>query len=86
VPAELKLGMRAAFKGVFILAGGFDRGRAERALDAGEADLIAFARPFIANPDLPARLRADAALNPLDMATFYTPGLKGYTDYPMLNA
>jgi N-ethylmaleimide reductase len=86
VPAELKLGLRAAFKGVFILAGGFDKGRAERALEAGEADLIAFARPFIANPDLVARLQADAALNPLDMATFYTPGPKGYTDYPTLNA
>jgi N-ethylmaleimide reductase len=86
VPAELKRGLRAAFKGVFILAGGFDRGRAERALEAGEADLIAFARPFIANPDLVTRLQADAALNPLDMATFYTPGPKGYTDYPTLNA
>jgi len=86
VPAALKLGMRTAFKGVFILAGGFDRGRGESALEAGEADLIAFARPFIANPDLVARLQAAAAFNPLDMATFYTPGSKGYTDYPSLNA
>jgi len=86
VPAELKLGLRTAFKGVFILAGGFDRGRAELALEAGDADLIAFARPFIANPDLVARLRTHAALNPLDMATFYTPGPQGYTDYPALKA
>ncbi|WP_374569488.1 alkene reductase [Ideonella sp.] len=86
VPTELKRDLRAAFKGVFILAGGFDKGRAERALEAGDADLIAFARPFIANPDLVARLQADAPLNPLDMATFYTPGAKGYTDYPTLNA
>ena len=86
VPAELKLGLRAAFKRVFILAGGYDRGRAERALEAGRADLIAFARPFIANPDLVARMQADAALNPLDMATFYTPGPKGYTDYPTVTA
>jgi N-ethylmaleimide reductase len=86
VPAELKLGMRAAFKRVFILAGGFDRARAERALEAGHADLIAFARPFLANPDLVARMQADAALNPLDTATFYTPGPKGYTDYPLLSA
>jgi N-ethylmaleimide reductase len=42
--------------------------------------------PFIANPDLVARMQANAALNPLDMATFYTPGPKGYTDYPTLNA
>ena len=86
VPAALKLGLRTAFKGLFILAGGFDRGRAERALEGGEADLIAFARPFIANPDLVARLQADAALSPLDMATFYTPGPKGYTDYTTLDA
>jgi N-ethylmaleimide reductase len=86
VPAELKLRLRAAFKGLFILAGGFDLARAERALEAGHADLVAFARPFIANPDLVARMQANAALNPLDMATFYTPGPKGYTDYPTLNA
>ncbi len=86
VPAELKLRLRAAFNGLFILAGGFGRTTAAVALEAGHADLIAFARPFIANPDLVARMQADAALNPLDMATFYTPGPKGYTDYPMLNA
>ncbi len=84
VPAELKRGLRAAFKQVFILAGGYDRARAEQALEAGDADLIAFARPFIANPDLVARLQADAPLNALDTATFYTPGPKGYTDYPAL--
>lgn len=86
VPAELKSRLRAAFQGQFILAGGFDRASAERALQAGQADLIAFARPFIANPDLVARMRADAALNAADAATFYTPGSKGYTDYPSLTA
>lgn len=86
VPAELKLRLRAAFKGVFILAGGFDRASGEHALEAGQADLIAFARPFIANPDLVARLQAEAPHNALDMATFYTPGAKGYTDYPALAA
>ena len=86
VPAEVKQGLRAAFKGLFILAGGFDRAGAERALEAGQADLIAFARPFIANPDLVARMQADAALNPLEMTTFYTPGPKGCTDYPTLDA
>ena len=85
-PAELKLRLRAAFKGLFILAGGFDRASAEKALAAGQADLIAFARPFLANPDLVARMRADAALNAVDMATFYTPGPKGYIDYPALAA
>ena len=84
VPAELKLRFRAAFQGLFILAGGFDRAGAERALRAGQADLIAFARPFLANPDLVERMRAESALNVVDMATFYTPGSKGYTDYPTL--
>ncbi|MCT9810921.1 alkene reductase [Acidovorax sp. Be4] len=84
VPAELKSQLRAAFKGWFILAGGFDRASAESALKAGQADLIAFARPFLASPDLVERMRAGVALNAMDMATFYTPGPKGYTDYPAL--
>lgn len=84
VPAELKSRLRAAFRGLFILAGGFDRASAESVLEAGQADLIAFARPFLANPDRVERMRADAALNPVDMATFYTPGHQGYTDYPAL--
>ncbi|MBK7613718.1 MAG: alkene reductase [Burkholderiales bacterium] len=86
VPAALKLRLREAFQGVFILAGGFDRASAQSALEAGHADLIAFARPFIANPDLVQRMQSHAALNPVDMATFYTPGPKGYTDYPALGA
>lgn len=86
VPADLKSRLRAAFTGTFILAGGFDRARAEKALGAGQADLIAFARPFLANPDLVERMRADAPLNAVDAATFYTPGPKGYTDYPALAA
>ena len=86
VPAELKSRLRAAFRGLFILAGGFDRTSADRALQAGQADLIAFARPFLANPDLVARMQSDAALNAVDAQTFYTPGAKGYTDYPALAA
>jgi N-ethylmaleimide reductase len=86
VPAELKLRLRAAFGGLFILAGGFDRAGAESTLKAGQADLIAFARPFLANPDLVKRMQANAPLNAADMATFYTPGAKGYTDYPALAA
>lgn len=84
VPAELKSRLRGAFKGLFILAGGFDHARAEAALKANQADLIAFARLFLANPDLVARMRVDAPLNAVDSATFYTPGPKGYTDYPTL--
>jgi N-ethylmaleimide reductase len=84
VPATLKAQLRAAFDGPFILAGGFDKASAEKALEANQADLIAFGRPFLSNPDLVARLRTGASLNAPDMATFYTPGAKGYTDYPVL--
>lgn len=86
VPAEFKFRLRVAFNGLFILAGGFDKTNAETALGAGHADLIAFARPFIANPDLVERLQVNAELNAADMSTFYTPGPKGYTDYPRLGA
>jgi N-ethylmaleimide reductase len=86
VPAEYKAALRAAFKGVFILAGGFDGDSAQAALSAGQADLIAFGRPFLANPDLVERLRRQADLNAPDFGTFYTPDAKGYTDYPLLAA
>jgi N-ethylmaleimide reductase len=84
VPEALKAGLRAAFKGTFILTGGFDAMSAEAALKAGKADLIGFGRPFLSNPDLVARMRSGAAMNAPDMGTFYTPGAKGYTDYPAL--
>ncbi len=84
VPAAYKRALRAAFDGPFILAGGFDAASAEAALRAGEADLIAFGRPILANPDLVERMRRGVALNAPDMNTFYTPGAAGYTDYPIL--
>lgn len=82
VPAELKAKLRTLFKGSFILAGGFDQDSAEAAIKAGHADLIGFGRPFISNPDLVERFKAHAELSAPDMGTFYTPGEKGYTDYP----
>ena len=54
------------------------------AATARQADLIGFGRPFLANPDLVARMKAGAALNAPDMSTFYTADAKGYTDYPTL--
>jgi N-ethylmaleimide reductase len=81
VPAELKAKLRAAFAQTFIAVGGFDAKSAEKVLQAKEADLIAFGRPFISNPDLVARMRTGAALSAPDMSTFYTPGEKGYIDY-----
>jgi N-ethylmaleimide reductase len=86
VPADFKRKLRDGFDGLFILSGGFDRARAEQALQAKDGDLVAFGRPFLANPDLVARLRKGAQLNAPDMATFYVPGAKGYTDYPALAA
>ena len=78
--------IRDAYRGTLILSGGYDRARAEKDLESGAADLVAFGRPFLANPDLVERFRVGAALNEPDMATFYTPGEKGYTDYPVLTA
>ncbi len=76
--------IREGFNGTLILSGGYDKARAEAALQSGKADLIAIGRPFLANPDLVERLKTDAPLNDPDFATFYTPGEKGYTDYPVL--
>ena len=76
--------MRAAFGGTFILNGGYDARTGAAALKAGEADLLAYGRLFLANPDLVERFRTGAALNEPDTRTFYTSGSKGYTDYPML--
>ncbi len=82
VPADLKLALRKAWPRTFILAGGFDRPGAEAALREGRADLVALGRPFLANPDLVARLERGLPLNAPDFGTFYTPGPKGYTDCP----
>jgi len=76
--------IRETWHGPLMLAGGFDAGTAERWLREGRADLIAFGRKFIANPDLPERLRAGAPLNADDRTTYYGGGEKGYTDYPSL--
>jgi N-ethylmaleimide reductase len=84
VPQSIKDTYRKVFKGALILSGGYDAARAESDLAAGRADLIAVGRPLLANPDLVERWKAGAPLNAPDMNTFYTPGAKGYTDYPAL--
>jgi N-ethylmaleimide reductase len=82
--AELRRAYRmAGGKGAWMVNNGYDKALAERALQDG-ADLVAFGRPFIANPDLVRRLKQDAPLNPLDKDTLYGGGAKGYTDYPAL--
>jgi N-ethylmaleimide reductase len=84
VPDSMKATFRGVFKGALILSGGYDAARAESDLAAGKCDLVAVGKPFLANPDLVARWKTHAAVNAPDMATFYTPGPKGYTDYPAL--
>jgi N-ethylmaleimide reductase len=84
VPQSIKETFRKVFKGTLILSGGYDAARAEADLEAGKADLIGIGRPLLANADLLERWKSGAPLNPPDMATFYTPGAKGYTDYPLL--
>lgn len=95
VPDATKDAMREAYKGSstsdsgassgsFILSGGYDAARAEADIAAGRADLIAVGRPLLANPDLVHRWAVGAPLNAPDFSTFYTPGHKGYTDYPAL--
>lgn len=76
--------LREKYHGTLMVAGGFDRDSAEAWLRAGRADLIAFGRKFIANPDLPQRLRTRAPLQADDPDTYYGGGAKGYTDYPTL--
>ncbi|MHB8414218.1 MAG: alkene reductase [Acidiferrobacteraceae bacterium] len=84
VPDSIKKMFRSTFKGKLILSGGYDAARAESDLAAGKCDLIAVGRLFLANPDLVARWKTGAPVNAPDMSTFYTPGPKGYTDYPAL--
>jgi len=74
--------IREHFRGAYILSGGYDRDRAEADLAENKGDLVAFGRPFLANPSLVEKLRSGTELTPPDFSTFYTPGEKGYTDYP----
>jgi N-ethylmaleimide reductase len=75
---------RGSFDGVYIANAGYDLAKARDAVASGHADLVAFGVLFLANPDLPRRLRTGAALNAPDRATFYGGTEKGYTDYPSL--
>jgi N-ethylmaleimide reductase len=78
--------LRPIFRRTLISTGGYSPASAEHVLEKHEADLIGFGRLFIANPDLPERIRAGALLNEPDQATFYTPGEHGYTDYPTMES
>ncbi|ATH83115.1 alkene reductase [Pseudomonas sp. KHPS1] len=82
LPESFRRDVRANFSGKILYAGRYTAERGERLIEAGLADLIAFGRPFIANPDLPARIANGWPLNPLDPATVYGGAEKGLTDYP----
>ncbi|RKD13216.1 alkene reductase [Pelobium manganitolerans] len=84
LPKNVREDIRKNFEGTLILCGNFDDRKANEALQNDEADLIAFGKPYLANPDLLERYKTGAGLNQPDMDTFYTPGEKGYTDYPVM--
>lgn len=76
--------LRHAYSGTYMANNGYDRQMAIDAIDNGTADLVCFGRPFVANPDLVARLQSDCPLNEIDQDTLYGGGAEGYTDYPFL--
>jgi len=78
--------LRTLFNGSYIANGGYSGETAEQSLASNESDFIAFGVPFIANPDLPTRIKQGAELNSPDFDTFYGGDAKGYTDYPALQA
>ena len=81
-PENFRRELRGAFSGAIIVAGGYSPSKAEGILEAGLADVVAFGRPFIANPDLPHRLAEDLPLAAFDPETLFGGTEKGYTDYP----
>lgn len=78
--------IKQLFGGLYMANNGYDKARASAALAEGRADLVAFGKPFIANPDLVTRFLLDAPLNPLQAATLYGGSHPGYTDYPLLQS
>jgi N-ethylmaleimide reductase len=77
--------LRPLFSGPFAAGGGFDHQSGSAMLESGGADFIVFGKLFTSNPDLPERFAVGAPLTPFDASTFYTPGAKGYTDFPAMS-
>jgi N-ethylmaleimide reductase len=84
VPAATLSAIRREFKGTLIYCNNFTPETAEAELQTGDADLIAFGRHFLANPDFVERIIAGASLNPVDFTTLYSADEKGYIDYPTM--
>ena len=85
VPESFRVELRRVFKGSIIVAGRYDVARANEVIDNGYADLVAFGRPFIANPDLPYRLMHQLPLSAFDKGPLFGGSAAGYTDYPTYN-
>jgi N-ethylmaleimide reductase len=85
IPAKTHQAIREAFSNILIYCNGLSPETAEAKLQDGSADLVAFGRSFLANPDFIRRVEKNEALNEVDYMTLYTPGEAGYTDYPVLN-
>jgi N-ethylmaleimide reductase len=81
VSPEVKQLIRQNFKGVYILSGGYDANTAEQDLSANKGELVAFGRPFIANPDYVEKMKTGTPLRAPDQTKFYTPGPEGYTQH-----
>lgn len=86
IPEKTFQAIRENFSGTIILSNGLTPETAEEALQAGFADLVAFGRSFLSNPDFTERIKTNTPLNSVDFGTLYTPGAKGYTDYPVADA
>lgn len=84
IPDDFRRELRSAYSGRIIVAGRYDRNKAEAILAAGLADIVAFGRPFIANPDLPRRLKDGLPLATFDKATLFGGNAEGYSNYPAL--
>jgi N-ethylmaleimide reductase len=82
--ADVLTPTRHHFKGVLIGNMGYTPQEAATAIESGQLDAVAFGTAFLANPDLPARIKVGASLNKPNPATFYSPGAEGYTDYPFM--
>jgi len=83
VSETVKSKIRKAFGGPIIASGGLEKATAEAILTENKAELVAFGRPYLSNPDLDFRLKNNLPMQSPDFSTFYTPGEKGYTDYPV---
>ena len=83
VPTLFKQALRKVWPRTFFIGGSFDQASGQQAVNDGLVDLVGLGRAFLANPDLVARFEKGQALNVPDMGTFFTPGAKGYTDYPL---